>query len=169
MLRWMRFGVSALQAVDRAAWQAQARRYEDLGFDVLLVADHLGGMFPPLVPLVSAADATERLRVGTFVVNNDFWHPVLLARDAAAVDLLTGGRLELGLGAGHAQVEYESAGLAYDPPAIRVARLAESVPLLRRLLDGDTVDHDGPNYSLHQASVGFATAQARVPLLVGGN
>jgi probable F420-dependent oxidoreductase len=165
----MRFGVSALQAADRAAWQAQAGRYENLGFEVLLVADHLGGMFSPLAPLVSAADATERLRVGTFVLNNDFWNPVLLARDAAAVDLLTDGRLELGLGAGHAQVEYDAAGIRYDRPATRVARLGESVPLLRRLLDGDTVDHDGAHYSLHQASVGFATAQARLPLLVGGN
>jgi probable F420-dependent oxidoreductase len=165
-----RFGVSALSAApDRATWQDQARRYEDLGFDVLLVADHLGAMFPPLVPLVSAADATERLRVGTLVLNNDFWHPVLLARDAAAVDVLTDGRLELGVGAGHAQVEYESAGLRYDRPPVRIDRLAEALPLVRRLLDGESVDHDGANYTLRAATNGFATVQPRVPLLVGGN
>ena len=168
--RPFRFGVSATAIpADRAAWQDQARRYEDLGFDVLLLADHLGVMLPPLVPLVSAADATERLRLGTFVLNNDFWHPSLLARDAAATDLLTGGRLELGLGAGHAQGEYESSGLTYDRPGVRVERLAEAVPLLRRLLDGETVDHDGPHYTLRAAATGIATAQHRVPLLVGGN
>jgi probable F420-dependent oxidoreductase len=167
--RRVRFGVSVFSAPDRATWQAAARRYEDLGFDVLLVPDHLGGMFPPLVALVSAGDATERLRVGTFVLNNDFWNPVLLARDAAAVDLLTDGRLELGLGAGHAQVEYEAAGLAYDRPATRVARLAEALPILRRLLAGDTVDHDGRHYRLKAATSGVVTAQRSVPLLVGGN
>jgi probable F420-dependent oxidoreductase len=167
--RRLRFGVSVFSAPDRATWQAEARRYEDLGFDVLLVADHLGGMFPPLVPLVSAADATERLRVGTFVLNNDFWNPVLLARDAAAVDLLTDGRLELGLGAGHAQVEYEAAGLRYDRPATRVARLDEALPLLKRLLGGETVDHDGPHYRLQAAVTGIRTTQPAVPLLVGGN
>jgi probable F420-dependent oxidoreductase len=168
-VRPFRFGVSVLTASpDRATWQDQARRYEDLGFDVLLVADHLG-MFPPLVPLVSAADATDRLRVGTFVLNNDFWNPAFLARDAAAVDVLTDGRLELGFGAGHAQVEYESAGLPYDRPAVRIDRLAEALPLVRRLLDGETVDHAGGNYTLRAAATGFATAQPRVPLLVGGN
>ncbi len=165
-----RFGVAALSAPpDRATWQDHARRYEDLGFDVLLLADHLGALFPPLVPLVSAADATTRLRVGTFVLNNDFWHPALLARDAGAVDVLTDGRLELGFGAGYAQAEYESAGLTYDPPRTRVDRLAEALPLVRRLLDGETVDHDGANYTLRGATNGFATAQPRVPLLVGGN
>jgi len=167
--RRIRFGVSVFSAPDRASWKAQARRYEDLGFDVLLVADHLGGMFPPLVPLVAAADATEHLRVGTFVLNNDFWNPALLARDAAAVDLLTDGRLELGLGAGHAQVEYGAAGLPYDRPAIRVARLAEVLPVLRRLLAGETVDHDGTHYHLKAAATGIPTAQSAVPLLVGGN
>jgi probable F420-dependent oxidoreductase len=165
----VRFGVSVFSAPDRETWQAEARRYEDLGFDVLLVPDHLGGMFPPLTALVSAADATDRLRVGTFVLNNDFWNPVLLARDAAAVDLLTDGRLELGLGAGHAQVEYEAAGLTYDRPVTRVARLDEALPVLRRLLAGETVDHVGLHYRLQAAATGIAPAQAAVPLLVGGN
>jgi alkanesulfonate monooxygenase SsuD/methylene tetrahydromethanopterin reductase-like flavin-dependent oxidoreductase (luciferase family) len=134
--RRFRFGVSVLTpAPDRATWQDHARRYESLGFDVLVVADHLGAMFPPLVPLVSAADATDRLRVGTFVLNNDFWHPVFLARDATAADLLSDGRLELGLGAGH----------------------------------GETVDHNGPNYTLREAKIGFRAVQAHLPILIGGN
>jgi probable F420-dependent oxidoreductase len=165
----LRFGVSTSTVHSGREWQARARDYETRGFDILVVADHLGGGLPPMTALLSAADATERLRIGTFVLNNDFWSPLLLARDAVALDLLSGGRLELGLGAGHAKDEYEAAGLQYDPPATRVARLAETVPLLRRLLAGETVDHEGPHVTLRQAHVGLTAAQSRIPLLVGGN
>ena len=167
--RPLRFGVSTSSAADRDEWRQRAREYEGLGFDSLVVADHLGGVLAPMTALVAAADATERLRIGPFVLNNDFWSPLLLAREAVTLDLLSGGRLELGLGAGHAQEEYDAAGLRYDPPAARVARLAETVPVLRRLLDGETVDHEGPHVSLHQATVDVAAAQPRIPLLVGGN
>jgi probable F420-dependent oxidoreductase len=167
--RPLRFGVSTSSAADRDAWRQRAHHYEALGFDTLVVADHLGGMLSPMTALLAAADATERLRIGTFVLNNDFWSPLLLAREAVTLDLLSGGRLELGLGAGHAQEEYEAAGLRHDAPAVRVARLAETVPLLRRLLDGETVDHEGDHVTLRQATVGVAAAQPRIPLLVGGN
>jgi probable F420-dependent oxidoreductase len=165
----VRFGVSSSSATDRDDWRHRARQYEAMGFDTLVVADHLGGVLSPMTALLAAADATERLRIGTFVLNNDLWSPLLLAREAVTLDLLSGGRLELGLGAGHAQEEYEAAGLRYDPPAVRVARLAETVPLLRRLLDGKTVDHEGAHVTLRQATVGVAATQARIPLLVGGN
>jgi probable F420-dependent oxidoreductase len=167
--RPFRFGVSTSSAPDRAEWRQRARDYEAMGFDTLVVADHLGGLYAPMTALLAAADATERLRIGTFVLNNDFWSPLLLAREAVTLDLLSGGRLELGLGAGHAKEEYEAAGLRYDRPGDRVARLAETVPLLRRLLDGETVDCDGAHVTLHQAAVGVAAAQERIPLLVGGN
>jgi probable F420-dependent oxidoreductase len=167
--RPLRFGVSTSSAADRDEWRHRVRQYEGLGFDTLVVADHLGGALAPMTALLAAADATERLRVGPFVLNNDFWTPLVLAREAVTLDLLSGGRLELGLGAGHAREEYEAAGLRYDPPAARVARLAEAVPVLRRLLDGETVDHEGPHVSLRQAAVGVTAAQPRIPLLVGGN
>jgi probable F420-dependent oxidoreductase len=167
--RQLRFGVSTSSAADRVEWRRQARRYEGLGFDTLVVADHLGGMLSPMTALLAVADATERMRIGTLVLNNDFWTPLLLAREAVTLDLLSGGRLELGLGAGHAQEEYQAAGLRYDAPAVRVARLAETVPVLRRLLDGKTVDHDGAHVTLRQATVGVTAAQPRIPLLVGGN
>ena len=167
--RPFRFGVSTSSAPDRAEWRQRARDYEAMGFDTLVVADHLGGLYSPMTALLAAADATERLRIGTFVLNNDFRSPLLLAREAVTLDLLSGGRLELGLGAGHAKEEYEAAGLRYDRPGVRVARLAETVPLLRRLLGGETVDCDGAHVTLHQAAVGLAAAQERIPLLVGGN
>ncbi|MCU1426315.1 MAG: fgd1 5 [Actinomycetia bacterium] len=140
-----------------------------MGFDVLLVADHLDESFPPLATLCTAAEATEHLRVGTFVVNNDFRHPVLLARDAATVDLLTDGRLELGLGAGHMKAEYDAAGLRFDPPALRVARLGESVQIVRDLLAGDTVTFTGEHYTVRGHRVYPRPTQAHVPMLVGGN
>src|SRR5689334_23082059 len=92
LVRPFRFGVSTLVARDRREWRKQARRAESMGFDVLVVPDHLVAIMPPLAALCSAAEATKRLRVGTFVLNNDFRHPVVVAREAATIDLLTDGR-----------------------------------------------------------------------------
>jgi probable F420-dependent oxidoreductase len=168
-VRAFRFGVSVRGAADRREWQAKARRAESMGFDTFLVADHLAEVFPPLTALCTAAEATERLRVGTFVVNNDFRHPVVLARDAATVDLLTDGRLELGLGAGHMKSEYDEAGIAFDPPAVRVARLAESVQIVKRLLAGETTTLVGEHYTVREHEAYPRPAQSHVPVLVGGN
>jgi alkanesulfonate monooxygenase SsuD/methylene tetrahydromethanopterin reductase-like flavin-dependent oxidoreductase (luciferase family) len=96
--------------------------------------------------LVSAAEATTRLRVGTYVLNNDFRHPVLVAREAAAVDLLSDGRLQLGLGAGHMQSEYDQAGLRFNTAGIRVERLAEAVSIVEGLLAGEPVTFAGRHY-----------------------
>src|SRR4051812_14186282 len=106
-----RFSLQAVQAGSRREWVELVRRVEDAGFDMLVTADHLGGCLAPLMPLVTAAEPSDRLRLGVMVLNNDFHSPSLLARDAATVDLLSDGRFELGLGAGHAQPEYERAGI----------------------------------------------------------
>ncbi len=126
----------------------------------------LDGLIPPLVALDAMAAATTRLRVGTFVLNNDLRHPVLVARDAAALDLLSEGRLELGIGAGHAEPEYAALGVPFDRPAERVARLAEAIGILRRLFDGDTVTFDGSHYAVRDQRL---IPQRRPSLLVGGN
>ena len=168
--RPFRFGVSIWAASSRDEWRAKARRAEAAGFDVVLVADHLvDGMFPPLTALVAAAEATERLRVGTLVVNNDFRHPVVLAREAATVDLLTDGRLELGIGAGHMKFEYDEAGLRYDPPAVRVARMAESAEILTRLFAGEEVHFAGEHYVVDGHRLFPTPMQQPVPLFIGGN
>src|SRR6476660_2423218 len=165
-----RFGVSLNHAPDRRSWQRQSRRAEAVGFDTLLVADHLVDTLSPLAALLTAAEATDRLRFGTFVMNNDFRHPVLLAREAATLGLLTEGRFELGLGAGHMKPEYEQAGIAFDRARVRVDRLAESVAVIRRLLDGEEVTHHGEHYDVdgHRAWPILEPAH-RVPMLVGGN
>jgi probable F420-dependent oxidoreductase len=166
--RPFRFALQAAWTDSRTGWVELARCAEAVGFAALLTPDHLDRCLSPLAPLVSAADATSALRVGTLVLNNDFRHPALLAREAATIDLLTGGRLELGLGAGHAWPEYERVGLRFDPPGVRVARLEESVGIVRRLLDGETVDHEGAHYRLRGEQCQPRPLQARVPVIVGG-
>src|SRR6266849_5720659 len=109
-----RFGVVVRNAGSRADWAERARKVEALGYSVLAVPDHLSDIVAPMPALASAAEATKRLRVGTAVLNNDLRHPVLVAREAATVDVLTDGRLQLGLGAGYMKSEYDQAGLAFD-------------------------------------------------------
>jgi probable F420-dependent oxidoreductase len=155
----------------RTYLQSEATRAEAAGFDVLTFADHtVAGMRPPLTTILCAAEAARSLRFGTMVLNNDFWNPLLLAREAAAISVLTGGRFELGIGAGHAKPDYDNAGLRYDPPRVRVDRLAEALPLLQQLLHGETVTHQGTHYSLVDANTGLPEGTTpNVPLLIGGN
>ncbi|MDW3220255.1 MAG: TIGR03621 family F420-dependent LLM class oxidoreductase [Acidimicrobiales bacterium] len=144
-----------------------ARAAEDAGFDVVLVADHIGATrHAPLVNLTAIAAATERIRLGTYVLNNDMRHPVQLAWEAATLDRLSGGRFELGLGAGHTPHEYAEVGIALDPPGMRKARLREAVEIIRPLLDGETVDFEGAHYRIEAASV-IPAMQERLPILVG--
>lgn len=165
--REFRFGLQVVRAASRDAWKDLAKRAEDLGFDTILVPDHIADdLLSPMVALATMAEATTRLHVGTFVLNNDFRHPALLAREAATVDLLTDGRLELGLGAGHSAPEYAEIGLRFDPAPVRVARLEESARLLRRLFDGDEVSFTGQHY---QVAAHRLSPVRRPQLLIGGN
>ncbi|MGZ4676025.1 MAG: TIGR03621 family F420-dependent LLM class oxidoreductase [Acidimicrobiia bacterium] len=166
--RSFRFGLQ-LSPTDQVGFVDAAVRAEVAGFDVVHTCDHLGAsVVPPLVPLAAIAVATDRIRLCPLVVNNDFHHPVGLARDVVAIDHLSGGRMELGIGAGHAAAEYEAAAIRFDAPAIRKERLAEAIELLRQLLDGAVVDHRGEHYELRGATVG-ASLQAHLPILVGVN
>jgi probable F420-dependent oxidoreductase len=165
-----RFGVSARRAEGGPEWREKARRAEALGYSVFLVPDHLADILPPWVALTVAAEAAPTMRVGTFVLNNDLRHPALVAREAAALDLLTDGRVEVGLGAGHMEAEYEQIGLRFDPNAVRVERLGEAVGIVKRLLAGEEVTFSGDHYTLRNHSVSPRPAQRpRPPLLLGGN
>jgi probable F420-dependent oxidoreductase len=169
-VRPFRFGVNARSAGSRQEWTDKARRAEALGYAVLTAPDHLAEMLAPLPALAAAAAATTRLRVGTAVLNNDLRHPVVLAREAATLDLLTDGRLELGLGAGHMQAEYEQVGLAFDPGATRVARLAEAVVVVKRLLEGEAVTFTGAHYRVRAHRIYPRPAQRpRPPIFIGGS
>jgi probable F420-dependent oxidoreductase len=165
-----RFGVNVWGAGSRADWISKARRVEALGYSTLTVPDHLGEFFSPMPALVSAAEATTHLRVGTNVLNNDLRHPVLVAREAATIDRLTDGRLQLGLGAGHTKSEYDEAGLRYDAGATRVERLAEAVTIIKMLLDGGPVTFAGHHYRVTGHRIHpRAVQQPRPPILIGGN
>ena len=165
-----RFGINMRDASSRAEWQDKARKVEALGYAVLLVPDHLAAMLAPIPAVMSAADATTRLRIGTNVLNNDLRHPVLLAREAATMDLLTDGRLELGLGAGYMRIEYDQAGLRFDRGGIRVERLAESVPIIKDLLGGAEVTFVGQHYRVTSHKIyPLPVQRPRPPIIIGGN
>lgn len=166
--RPFRFSLQAVEAGSRREWVDLVKRVDDAGFDMLVTADHIGGCLSPLLPLATAAEVSDRLRLGVMVLNNDFHPPSLLARDVATLDLLSEGRVELGLGAGHAQPEYERAGIRFDRARVRVGRLEEAVVVLRRLLDGETVRFSGEHYQLVDERCDPPPVQSHVPLLVGG-
>lgn len=163
-----RFSLQVSQAASRNAWIDAIKRADDAGFDMIVTGDHLEQCLAPLLPLAIAAEVSDRLRLGTMALNNDLYHPLVLARDIATLDLLSEGRMELGLGAGHSKPEYQRAGIAFDDPSIRIDRLAEAVLLLRSLLDGDTVNFEGEHYHLDEARCYPSPIQSHVPLLVGG-
>src|SRR4051794_6604218 len=168
MPRPFRFAAQGGPFTDGAALAAHARRVESLGYRELYSFDHIGHI-DPFAPLVAAAAATERLGVGPLTVDNDWHHPVLLARTAATVDALSGGRLVLGMGTGHSPAEHESMGSPLRPPGPRVDRFAETLTVLRALLDTGSVDHDGEHHHVHLADLGVKPAQDRVPFLIGGH
>ncbi len=163
-----RFAVQVSNAESGAAWRALARKTEDLGYSTLFMPDHLGDQWAPLIALTVAAEATRELRVGTLVLDNDFRHPVFLAKEAATLDLLSEGRLELGLGAGWMRDDYEQSGIAYDSPATRVDRLGDAIGILKDLWTTGRSDHKGDHYSV--AANGFPSPERRPHplLLVGG-
>jgi probable F420-dependent oxidoreductase len=130
--------------------------------------DHLGNQLSPFAGLASAAAATTRLRIGAFVFANDYRHPLILAREAATLDVLSGGRFEMGMGAGWMTSDYRELGMTYDPAPRRVDRLEEAIPLVKRLLAGETVTHRGEHYQMERASAGVPTVQKpRPPLAIG--
>src|ERR1700738_3810110 len=165
-----RFGVNVRSAESRAEWQAKARKIEALGYQILNLPDHLTDLVSPLPALVSVAEATTTIRVGTNVLNNDLRHPVLVAREAAAVDLLTDGRFELGLGAGSIRSEYEQVGLDFDRGAVRVERLTEAVTVIKGLLKGERVTFVGQHYRVTGHTIAPLPVQKpHPPVLIGGN
>ena len=167
--RPFRFGVIVRPRPGLAEWQAEVRRIEGLGYAVLHVADHFGYPMAPLPALFAAATATDSLRLGTMVLNNDLRHPALLAADIASLDVISRGRVELGLGAGWLRADYEAAGLPFDPPGTRVQRLAEAAIILKGLFGDESFSFEGEHYRI-QAMNGQPkpVQRPRPPLLIGG-
>ena len=164
-----RFTVYANDAVLADDWTTFARRVEELGYSALYVTDHLGRQLAPTAALAAAAAVTKTLRIGPYVFANDFRHPLLVAREAATLDRLSGGRLDLGLGAGWKVSDYRQLGIPYDRPGLRIDRLAESLGIIRRLLSGEEVTHRGRFYQLDRARIfPLPVQRPHPPFILGG-
>ena len=169
--RPFRFSVqcSSLPDADPTSWAHLARRCEDLGYDVLTIADHFDDQLAPIPAMMAAADATTTLRVGTMVLCNDYRHPVVLAKEAATIDVLSGGRLELGLGAGWMPSDYELAGIPFDRPSTRIDRLAEAVEVVKQLMGDEPCQFRGEHYRVEGLEGTPKPLQRpHPPILIGG-
>ena len=168
-----RFGVICERMQSAEEWIAKARFAENAGYSTLLIRDHFirepfGHQFAPLIALMAAADATKTLRVGNLVLDNDYRHPVMLAKEASTLDLLSGGRFELGIGAGWLKAEYEQAGMPFDAAGLRVSRLREALRVLKGLFAGQPLTFSGSHYMISQLD-GFPKPlqQPHPPILIG--
>jgi probable F420-dependent oxidoreductase len=168
--RPFRFGAAAEATPTRAEWVAVARRAEALGYAVFVLPDHFSSdLFPPIAALMSAADATTRIRIASYVFDNDFRHPAVLAKEAAALDLLSDGRLELGIGAGWDPDDYHQTGLPLDTPGQRIDRLAESITILKRFFNDETVTFAGRHYQVTELAASPKPLQRpHPPFFIGG-
>jgi probable F420-dependent oxidoreductase len=169
--RPFRFGVAAETVRTVGELTAVAQRAEQLGYATLTLRDHFvpepfGDQLAPLVALTAVACATSSLRVGTLVLANDYRHPVMLAKEAATLDHVSGGRLELGMGAGWLRAEYEQAGIPFDAPGARVDRLEEALQIVGGLLSGEKTSFEGAHYTVRELTV-FPRPTRRPPLLIG--
>jgi len=155
---------------DAAGWAELAVRAERAGFAALYVADHPGSGVAPYVALASAATATERIELGSYVANAGVWEPLLLANEVATLDLVSGGRALLGLGAGHTPAEWTMQGREHPSAGARVGRMIEVAEVTRRLLAGETVTFSGDHLRLDDARLASPRPVADdIPLLIGGN
>jgi probable F420-dependent oxidoreductase len=162
-----RFGVLARAPRTGHGWREFARRVEGLGYSTLHVPDHMSLQLAPFPALAAAAEATTRLRVGTLVVNTDFRHPTLLAREALTLDVLTGGRFELGIGCGWKLRDYTESGIPWERGSVRVDRFEEAVAVIRRMEAPERFSFEGTWYRLRDAEGGPQPVQDPLPLLIG--
>jgi probable F420-dependent oxidoreductase len=167
--RQFRFGVQASTAVDAEAWVNLARKVESLGYSTLTMPDHFDDQLAPVPALMAAAAATETLRVGALVWDNDYRHPVVLAKELATIDMLSGGRLEIGLGAGWLASDYQKSGIAYDSNKLRVDRFEEGLKVIKAAMSGEAFSFAGDHYTITDYAGAPRPVQSPCPpILVGG-
>jgi probable F420-dependent oxidoreductase len=167
--RKFRFGVQTGGAESGAEWREKARKVEALGYSTLYMPDHfIETPFAPAVGMAMAAEATETLRVGTLVLGNDYKHPAVVAKEFATLDLLSGGRTEVGLGAGWMQSDYDALGFLYDSPGVRIARLAEALAVVKGAFGPGPFTFEGEHYTIRDYDGIPKPVQQPPPILVGG-
>lgn len=166
--RRFRFGIQLHVPAGGTSWPESARKAEDLGYSTLHLPDHFGNQLAPIPAMMSAADATTRLRVGTLVFDNDYRHPLLLAQEIATLDQLSGGRVEFGLGSGWMRTDYDASGISYDAPKVRVERFMEGVEVIKGLWGPGPFSFSGEHYTITNHDCLPKPAQAGgPPLLIG--
>jgi probable F420-dependent oxidoreductase len=167
--RPFRFSAQIDVAPTKREWADKARKAEDMGYSVLTMPDHFGDQLAPAPALMAAADATTTLRIGTLLWCNDYRHPLMLAKEAATLDLLSEGRLELGIGAGWMRSDYEQSGIAYDAASVRIERFEEAIRVLKGLFAEGPFDFDGRHYRITGHDGRPKPVQSpHPPIVVGG-
>lgn len=165
--RKFRFSVQLANAGSRKEWLEKIGKVEDLGYTGVFMPDHFGEQLAPLPALVAAAE-NSNLRIGTLVLDNDYRHPVVLAKEAATIDVLSEGRLELGIGAGWMRTDYEQSGIAYDAPATRVDRFEEGLAVLKGAFADGPFSFEGKHYTIaNYDGQPKPVQQPHPPILIG--
>jgi probable F420-dependent oxidoreductase len=167
--RPFRFGVQASNATNRKDWVDLAKRVEGNGYDVFTMPDHFGDQLAPVPALMTAADATTTLRIGALVWDNDYKHPIVLAKELATMDVLSEGRVEIGIGAGWMISDYEEAGIPYDSPKVRIDRFEEGVAIIKGAMGAGPFSHHGEHYTITNHNGLPKPVQGPCPpILIGG-
>ena len=167
--RPFRFGIQAANAASRSEWVSLDQRAEANGYDVLTMPDHFTEQLAPIPALMTVADATTTLRIGALVWDNDYKHPVVLAKELATMDLLSEGRLEVGMGAGWMITDYEQSGIPYDSPKVRIDRFIEGMAILKGAMSDGTFSHSGTYYNVTDYNGLPKPVQRPLPpFLIGG-
>jgi probable F420-dependent oxidoreductase len=157
------------RAVSAKEWREKARLVESIGYSTLFLPDHFGDQLSPIAGLMAAADATTTLRIGSLVFDNDYRHPVVLAKEAATVDLLSDGRLEFGLGAGWMASDYEQTGILFDSPGTRIERMAEGLEIIKGFFAGGSLSYAGKHYKVAGVDASPSPVQRpHPPIILGG-
>lgn len=169
IIRPFRFGIQASKADSRKEWVDLAKTAEDLCFSSLTMPDHFTDQLAPVPALMSAADATTKLRIGALVWDNDYKHPVVLAKELATMDLLSDGRLEIGIGAGWMATDYEQSGIVYDRPGVRIDRFLEGLEIIKQAMTGEKFSFTGQHYKITDyVSAPMPVQRPCPPILIGG-
>ena len=166
--RPFRFGIQASAAENRHDWTELARRAEALGYSTLTMPDHFDGQLAPVPALQCAADATSTLRLGALVFDNDYKHPVVLAKELATMDVLSEGRVQIGLGAGWTASDYAQSGIPYDTPGVRVSRMIEGLAVIKGALGPEPFSYAGDHYTITDYNGLPKPIQPQPPVLIGG-
>ena len=151
MTKPFRFAVQTSTSPDGKSWREKARKVEALGYSTLYIPDHFGDQWGPIVGMTIAAEATTTLNVGALVFDNDYRHPVVLAKEIATLDLASEGRVEFGIGAGWMKSDYDESGMAYDRPGVRIDRMVEGLSVMKQLWRDGTATFEGEHYSIKAA------------------